>query len=204
MLRHRHQAPPHGLWRVLGDELPRATNNARPCLTNSPALNPFPVRCVNPPPKSRRRGRAPNGRQFDTRYHRRMAPHRSLVSRRMSNQSKTGCLLCMHSMHNMHRMNSWETFNPAVIVRRARTQSGLSQSAFARYMGRSQAVVSRYETGKVEPPWTVIMQCMHLLEKEAERSPATNDQSWSTVMIALDSLISAIRHMQKAANNPSS
>jgi len=101
-------------------------------------------------------------------------------------------------------MHSFEAPNPAAIVRRARLHSGLSQGAFAIELGRSQAVISRYETGKVEPPWAVVMQCMHLLGESSQAFSATEGPGWNAVLSALHSLNTAIRQMHKEAARPNS
>jgi len=52
---------------------------------------------------------------------------------------------------------------PSHIVRRARKKLQLNQSDFAASIGKSQGVLSRYESGKVYPPVSIIMHCMHIL-----------------------------------------
>lgn len=81
----------------------------------------------------------------------------------------------MHIMHNMHiydildycliiRHRAIMLSEPSHIVRRARKKLQLNQSDFAVSIGKSQGVLSRYESGKVNPPVDIIMRCMHILD----------------------------------------
>jgi predicted transcriptional regulator len=56
---------------------------------------------------------------------------------------------------------------PAEIVKRARKIKGLTQSEFGDVIGRPQSLVSKYESGLVEPPGHVIIHCMTISEREA-------------------------------------
>lgn len=53
--------------------------------------------------------------------------------------------------------------SPSDIVRKARRCRGLTQTAFAADIGRSQAEVSRYESGQIDPPSAVLLQCLEVL-----------------------------------------
>lgn len=52
---------------------------------------------------------------------------------------------------------------PADIVKRARRRRGQTQAAFACDLGRSQAEVSRYESGQIDPPGAVLMYCLNVI-----------------------------------------
>ncbi len=89
--------------------------------------------------------------------------------------------------------------NAAEIVSAARRSLGLSQALFARRIGRSQAVVSRYESGKVDPPATVMMRAMHILMHSSfgvPEIPAENDPRWLAVQVALVQLTKALQAVQ--------
>lgn len=51
----------------------------------------------------------------------------------------------------------------AQIVASARKKLKLKQDAFGQLIGRGQSLVSKYETGKVDPPAFVVMHCMNIL-----------------------------------------
>ena len=53
--------------------------------------------------------------------------------------------------------------SPAHIVRSARHKCGLTQQKFADEIGVSQGEVSRYESGGVDPPSTILMYCLHIV-----------------------------------------
>lgn len=53
--------------------------------------------------------------------------------------------------------------SPADLVRNARRSRGLTQTAFAADIGRSQAEVSRYESGQIDPPSAVLFHCLEML-----------------------------------------
>jgi len=59
---------------------------------------------------------------------------------------------------------------PHQIVRRARVISQLNQEDFAKSLGKSQGVISRYENGKVPPPSGVVMHCMHIMNTNSDDS----------------------------------
>ncbi len=81
----------------------------------------------------------------------------------------------MPIMHNMHicdildycliiRHRVIMLSEPSRIVHHARKKLQLNQSDFAASIGKSQGVLSRYESGKVNPPVNIIMHCMHILD----------------------------------------
>jgi ribosome-binding protein aMBF1 (putative translation factor) len=83
--------------------------------------------------------------------------------------------------------------NLATLVRQARIESALSQVEFARKLGKSQAVVSRYEAGNVSPPGEVVMHCMHILEKLTPTQLPAAPEDWKAVMDALKALTQAVQ-----------
>lgn len=52
------------------------------------------------------------------------------------------------------------------IVRQARMVSGLTQNQFAKSIHRTQGEVSKYENGMVDPPGSIIMHCMNIIQAE--------------------------------------
>ena len=94
--------------------------------------------------------------------------------------------LRLHTRTRMHIMQIMQRLihpNTTDLVNSARRKLGLNQKEFACYIGKSQGVVSRYESGAVEPPGEVIMHCMHILS-------ATS--SFSTGLGALDDLLQTL------------
>ena len=57
---------------------------------------------------------------------------------------------------------------PAEVVRKARNIRQLSQAAFAAELKVTQSEISRYESGKAEPPRQTVMYCMHILQREGD------------------------------------
>ncbi|GHD68913.1 hypothetical protein GCM10007164_11210 [Luteimonas padinae] len=55
-------------------------------------------------------------------------------------------------------------FKPSELVSAARSLLGLSQRDFGRQLGKSQGLISKYESGHVVPPAAVVIHCMHILE----------------------------------------
>lgn len=53
--------------------------------------------------------------------------------------------------------------NPSIVVRKAREKLLLNQKEFAKHIGKTQSVLSRYESERVEPPAQVLMQCVNIL-----------------------------------------
>jgi len=58
------------------------------------------------------------------------------------------------------------TTKPSTIVRQARKKLHLNQKDFAVQIGKTQSVLSRYESGSVEPPSRIIMHCMNILNTD--------------------------------------
>jgi transcriptional regulator with XRE-family HTH domain len=87
----------------------------------------------------------------------------------------------------------------AQLVRSARQKTGLSQEVFARVIGRSQAVVSKYESGKVSPPGGVIIHCMNIM-KPSEPAPnvavQASDPRWRSLFSALHQLNRAVEALR--------
>lgn len=64
--------------------------------------------------------------------------------------------------------------NVAQLVRAAR--NGRSQKEFAQELGIGQSMVSRYESGRTNPPVKVIEHCMHLVHTtNIEPIPTANE-----------------------------
>ncbi len=59
------------------------------------------------------------------------------------------------------------TSNPAKILQEARHFLQLNQIDFAKQLGKTQTTLSRYESGKVQPPSSVVMHCMHILNVDS-------------------------------------
>jgi len=59
------------------------------------------------------------------------------------------------------------------IVKKARHISDMTQSQFAKSLGKSQGEVSKYETGTVRPPADIYIHCMNIIaDKSNARSPS--------------------------------
>jgi transcriptional regulator with XRE-family HTH domain len=93
------------------------------------------------------------------------------------------------------------------VVRKARGLLGVNQADFAKLLGSTQPLVSKYEAGKVAPPSHLLMHCIHIIEKSSraagrrEAAPASDAQSttkegWTGVRKALKDLVSAIEAVQ--------
>ena len=103
---------------------------------------------------------------------------------------------CMHaSMHCMHAATS----SPAELVRLAREIEKLSQQSFGARFGKSQGVVSRYESGDVDPPAEVLMHCMHVLSATDAFQPSALESAINGVRLALENLGRALDALQRAA-----
>lgn len=76
---------------------------------------------------------------------------------------------------------------------------GLTQEAFAAELGKSQGVLSRYESGKVGPPYPVFIHCMHILEPPSPAAQPTFGSAMSDVQQALVALQSAVQGLQRVA-----
>jgi predicted transcriptional regulator len=101
----------------------------------------------------------------------------------------------MHIVQNMHASKNPQT---AFLVRSAREHLGLNQGQFAARIGKSQGVVSRYERGAVDPPSTVVMQCMHILNHSEASSPP-QASSWSDLLMTLEAALAIVKSMRDAA-----
>lgn len=86
------------------------------------------------------------------------------------------------------------------IMRRARLSTGWSQSEFAEALGRSQALVSKYEAGKAVPPADVLIHCIHIAGVAVmfEQPTWNGDPNWAPVYESLRNLAVAIRSVQQS------
>lgn len=71
----------------------------------------------------------------------------------------------------------------AELVRSAR--NGRSQKEFARELGIGQSMVSRYESGRANPPVKVIEYCMRLVHATGAEPTPTADELAAKVLIEL-------------------
>ena len=55
---------------------------------------------------------------------------------------------------------------PHQIIRQARHKLQLNQCLFAAELGKTQSVLSRYESGKVNPPTNIIIHCTNILNND--------------------------------------
>lgn len=86
----------------------------------------------------------------------------------------------------------------ASLVRSARHKLGLNQMEFGKMIGRSQAVVSKYEAGIVRPPGDTIIHCMNILKPRFTASLATEgDARWAAVARAMAQLDAALAAVQR-------
>jgi transcriptional regulator with XRE-family HTH domain len=83
--------------------------------------------------------------------------------------------------------------SPAKAVSAARDLLGLSQTQFGATIGRTQTVISKYESGLVNPPADVIMHCMHILSAPDLRLNGLTDSGWESIMTAMERLHEAVR-----------
>lgn len=79
----------------------------------------------------------------------------------------------------------------ARLVKAARRATGKTQAEFGRSVGKSQALVSKYENGVVQPPASVIMHCMNKLQSPAPGDAGTGAQ-WAAAIRALHELTAAL------------
>jgi len=93
------------------------------------------------------------------------------------------------------------------VVRKARGLLGLNQKDFAKLLGSTQPLVSKYEAGKVAPPSHLLMHCLHIVEQSsraagrreaahANDAQTTPKQGWTRVSKAITDLVSAIEAVQ--------
>lgn len=90
-------------------------------------------------------------------------------------------------------------YSASELVQLARKAKGLKQKAFASELGKSQGVVSRYESGEVDPPADVIMHCMHILKAPSVESSVSLGAAVHAVRNALDALTETVDHLQRMA-----
>ncbi|WP_080937509.1 helix-turn-helix domain-containing protein [Burkholderia plantarii] len=103
----------------------------------------------------------------------------------------------------MRIMQNMQTSNPlqaAFLVRDARRQLGLNQAKFALLLGKSQAVVSRYEKGRVDPPSDVVMHCVHILSG-AGKEGSVPMGDWDQMLKALEAAVLLVRSLRDASVN---
>lgn len=60
---------------------------------------------------------------------------------------------------------------PKAVVRAARNKCAETQGTFAKRLCRCQGEISKYESGKVNPPGDVIMHCMNILRSNEPPPP---------------------------------
>lgn len=56
--------------------------------------------------------------------------------------------------------------HPREIVRASRSRLGLTQKDFAKRLRSRQSLISKYESGAVDPPATLIIHCMNILNAD--------------------------------------
>lgn len=79
----------------------------------------------------------------------------------------------------------------AQLVAAARAHTKLSQRDFGTRVGKSQGLISKYESGNVAPPAGVVIHCMNILDGRIhEAGPAQS--GWEAVQIALLQLQKAL------------
>ncbi|WP_354521627.1 helix-turn-helix domain-containing protein [Lysobacter enzymogenes] len=86
---------------------------------------------------------------------------------------------------------------PADLVRRAREAEQLSQRDFGALFGKSQGVVSRYESGAVDPPAEILMHCMHILAPSNAPAASSLEPAITGVRLALENLGRALDALQR-------
>jgi len=57
---------------------------------------------------------------------------------------------------------------PGDVVKKARVICSLTQKEFAKLLGRAQSEVSKYERNLVDPPGSLIMHCMNIIDSRVE------------------------------------
>jgi transcriptional regulator with XRE-family HTH domain len=106
----------------------------------------------------------------------------------------------MHGMHNNVYATVQATApNLAKLVRATRLRKRLNQAAFAEIIGKTQGMVSRYESGESVPPSDVLMYCMH--EESAPVIRPDLDQALAQVQQAAEALLVAITAFKEAAHD---
>lgn len=88
----------------------------------------------------------------------------------------------------------------ASLIRDARTATGLNQGEFAELLGKSQAVVSRYEKGHVEPPGKIVLHCMQLLGSAPVPLPPPAS-TWDETLSTLEAAVEIVKSLRDASTN---
>lgn len=83
----------------------------------------------------------------------------------------------------------------ARLIREARIKTGLNQARFASTLGKSQSLISKYESGLVYPPGEVIMRCMHITRVQNQALEGAED--WRAVRAALADVMVAIQALER-------
>lgn len=103
----------------------------------------------------------------------------------------------MHQLHTIMHFMHETRLRPADLVRRARDAERLSQQAFGARFGKSQGVVSRYESGAVDPPAEVLMHCVHVLSGPGAAATPDLEPAITGVRLALENLGRALDVLQR-------
>lgn len=80
-------------------------------------------------------------------------------------------------MHFMDNNINNSVIPASDIVKRARKKSGLTQIKFAHLLGKAQSEVSKYEGGAVDPPGSIIIHCMNILNDDRNEVAAPSVDS---------------------------
>ncbi len=71
---------------------------------------------------------------------------------------------------------------PSSVIRQARKILKLNQRDFAQQLGKTQSVLSRYESDRVHAPSDIVMRCMHIIE---ENSISDNSDSMEEIILKI-------------------
>ncbi|MEB1955757.1 helix-turn-helix domain-containing protein [Xanthomonas campestris] len=88
-------------------------------------------------------------------------------------------------------MSESSALQAAELVKAARAKTGLSQRAFGARVGKSQGLISKYESGQVAPPASVVIHCMNIPAARIHQVEPTHN-GWEAVRIALAQLQKAL------------
>lgn len=69
----------------------------------------------------------------------------------------------MNKLGNIGNMDTGTFRDPPDIVLSARKKAGATQGKFAQLVGTTQSQISKYESGQVDPPSTLIIHCMNIM-----------------------------------------
>lgn len=69
----------------------------------------------------------------------------------------------MNKFGNISNMDTGTFRNPPEIVLSARKKVEATQMEFANLLGTTQSQISKYESGQVDPPSMLIIQCMNIM-----------------------------------------